>query len=76
MHLENDKMVSILNNYIFETEEAAQEYYDLLIESGYTAEQIVLEGKIISSENNSNLEFYSDYTKAEFIEMMQSSMAQ
>ena len=73
---ENDKMVSILNNYIFDTEEAAKEYYDMLIESGYSAEQIVLEGKTISSENNSNLEFYSDYTKAEFLEMMQSSIAQ
>ena len=73
---ENDKMVSILNNYIFETEEAAQEYYDLLLESGYEASQFVFEGSTISSENNGNLEFYSDYTKAEFLEMMQSSITQ
>ena len=73
---ENDKMVSILNNNIFETEEAAKDYYDLLIANGSSADTLKLEGKVISSENNGNVEFYSDYTKASFIEMMQNSLAQ
>lgn len=72
---ENDKMVKILNCNTFDSEQAAKEYYDLLIEYGRSPEEITLDGITISSEND-DVDFYSDYTKAEFIEMMQQSMAQ
>lgn len=73
---EGDKMVSILNNNIFETEELAKDYYDQLIEAGYDVSSFTLEGSVISSSNNSNVDFYSDMTKAEFIEQMESSLNQ
>lgn len=72
---ENEKMVSIINCNTFDSEEAAKEYYDLLIEYGTSPKEITLNGKTILSESN-DVDFYSDYTKAEFMEMMSQSMAQ
>lgn len=70
-----DKMISLISKISFETEDAAKAYYDELIEAGSSASDIVLQGKVISSESK-DVDFYSDYTKQEFIEMMKSSLAQ
>lgn len=72
---EEDKMVSIISNVIFETEEAAKEYYDMLIEYGKSADEMALDGVKISS-CNTDTEFYSDYTKTEFFKSMEDSIAQ
>lgn len=73
---EDDKMVSNYNRIVFDNEEAAQDYYDDLVDSGYSADDLTLEGNTITTEKNTDVDFYSDYTKAGFIEMMKSSMAQ
>ena len=72
---ENDKMTKILSCNTFVSEEAAKEYYDLLIEYGRSEEELILDGCTISTESD-DVDFYSDYTKAEFIEMLQQSMVQ
>lgn len=71
---ENDKMVSIINNMIFETDKAAKDYYDLLIESGYDEDALTLNENIITSSMDGNLDFYSDTTKQAFIDQMRSSL--
>ena len=73
---ENDKMVSIFSENIFETEEAAKEYYDELIENGKSPDKLILEGTKISSNMNENLDFYSDYTKDEFVKMQKEAIGQ
>ena len=73
---ENDKMVSIINNNIFETEEAAKEYYDLLIESGTSKDSIKLEGNTITSDMSANVDFYSDMNKESFMKSMEDAMNQ
>ena len=70
-----DKMVSITNNMIFETEDAAKEYYDMLLEYGKSADEMTLDGVKISSFN-SDVELYSDYTKTEFYNTMKDSIVQ
>lgn len=72
----DDKMVSIKNNNIFDSEDAAKAYYDELINSGISSDDLVLNGNVISSEDDSSLEFYADYTKADFITLMKSSIEQ
>ena len=73
---EADKMVSITSNAIFETQDAAKEYYDSLIENGKSPDEITLDGTKISSENNANVDFYSDLTKQQFIEQLKNSLNQ
>lgn len=73
---DGDKMISIISKNIFETEDAAKEYYDLLIENGYSKEDITLETNTISSSLNGNLDFYSDMSKEEFINQTKSALAQ
>ena len=72
----DDKMVSIKNNNIFDSEEAAKAYYEELIKSGISSDKLVLDGNVISTEDDSNIDFYSDYTKADFINLMKSSLEQ
>lgn len=69
----NDKMVSIVSKTIFATEQEAKDYYNLLIESGKSKDELKLKGKELSSSMNGNLDFYSDYTKDEFYKMMEAS---
>ena len=73
---EGDKMVSILSSTLFETEETAKEYYDLLLDNGRSADDMTLDGCTISSLMNGNLDFYSDYTKDEFIKMQKEAIGQ
>ena len=73
---DGDKMVSITSNIIFETEEATKEYYDMLIEYGRSADELVLNNTTITSDMSQNLEFYSDLSKDEFIAQMKSSLTQ
>ena len=73
---DGDKMVSITSNIIFETEQAAKEYYDLLIENGRSEDEITLDKTIISSDMSQNVDFYSDMSKDDFIAQMKSSMEQ
>lgn len=72
---EGDTMVSLINKLMFETENAAKAYYDELVAAGTPEDTMTLDGTIISTENT-NVDFYSDYTKEEFFEMMKSSLAQ
>lgn len=73
---DNDKMVSITNRTVFESDEAAKEYYNMLLANGRSADEINLDGSIISNDSSDNLDFYSDYTKAAFIDMMNSALQQ
>ena len=71
---ENDKMVSITSNTIFDNEQSAKDYYDALIENG--KEDIVLDGKTIISSMNDNLDFYSDMNKEQFVAQMKEALNQ
>lgn len=73
---DGDKMTLVTSKAIFETEEAAKEYYDQLIEAGKSADSMELNGTIITSSSSESAEFYSDMTRSQFVEMMQSSLAQ
>ena len=72
---ENDKMVKIVSSIAFETEQAAKDYLDDLAEYGNDISNLTLEGATISSVNT-DVDFYSDYTKDEFVESMKNAMAQ
>lgn len=71
---ENDKMVSIINKTVFESEEALKEYCDMLVEAGVSLDNYTFEGSTIISDSSSNLDFYSDMSKEEFVSSMQSSL--
>lgn len=71
---EGDKMVSIISNTIFDNEQAAKNYYDTLIENG--KEDITLDGKIITSSMNDNLDFYIDMNKEQFVTQMKEALNQ
>ena len=47
-----------------------------LIENGYSTDDLKLEGNTISSPMNGNLDFYSTYTRADFISQMKSAIEQ
>lgn len=72
----DDKMVSITSIIGFETEQAVQDYVDLLVEYGRSTDEFTVDGLKIISDGSSNVDFYSDYTKEGFIEMMKTSMIQ
>lgn len=73
---ENDVMVKISSIITFETEEALNEYLDELVEYGNSIEEIEVDGKSIISDSSSNVDFYSDMNKEEFITMMKNSLGQ
>ena len=73
---ENDKLVKITSKLGFETEQAAKDYLDAMTKEGADVSSFVLEGSTITSDSSSNVDFYSDYTKATFIDMMKSSVGQ
>ena len=72
---ENDKMSKIVSNINFETAEALKAYVEDLKEYGNSVENLVIEGTTLSSDSSSNVDFYSDYTKAEFISMMKDQIS-
>lgn len=71
---EGDKMISITSSTTFDSEQAAKDYYDVLIENG--KEGITLDGKTITASMNDNLDFYSDMTKEQFVSQMKESLNQ
>lgn len=73
---EDDKMVKITSNITFETEEAREDYLNLLLEYGRSLDEFTIDGTTISTDGSANIDFYSDYTKQAFKEMMESSIAQ
>lgn len=72
---ENDKMSKIVSNITFETTEALKAYVEDLKEYGNSTESLIIEGTTLSSDSSTNIDFYSDYTKAEFISMMKGQIS-
>ena len=73
---DGDKMTKITSKVTFETEQALQDYFDLMAEYGNSLESLTVDGLTIISDSSGNVDFYSDYTKEEFINMMKEAMAQ
>ncbi len=73
---EKDKMVKITSKTTFETEQAALDYLNEMVENGRDKNEFTLEGTTIISDNSSNVDFYSDKTKEAFINMMKESLGQ
>lgn len=71
---EDDKMVSMKNEFIFSSEEEAKAYYDELKNSDSSTESVTLDGNRIYADNNSQVSFYEDVTKEEFLNQMKSYM--
>lgn len=71
---EDDKMVSYISKLTFESEEKAKEYYDLLIENGRSADELILDESTITTDMSSNIDFYSNYTKEGFYTEMKNSI--
>ena len=73
---DGQKMVSIVNNNIFDSEELAKEYYDSLVQEGASTDNLVLDGNKIIADMSSNVEFYADETKDNFVSSLKSSIGQ
>ncbi len=71
---EGDKMVKITSKTVFETEQAAKDYLDLMANEGRDVSEFIIDGSTIISDSSSNVDSYSDYTKEGFIKMMKSSI--
>ena len=72
---EEDKMVKITSYTTFENEKALEDYLDLMAQNDRDISKFTIDGLTISSDISSNVDFYSDYTKAEFIDMMKSPIS-